>query len=377
LTQYEGDRWVDLCVDADLDFRDQKNPHENGELPVTCKYSIPLLDDFMGMGDFERGKDMQRVVNSVWNLYLDAVKMSIFPPVLINKDAIAADTSIQYSAASKWLLRTNQNPVTGMVQPMNLNPQGISTFNNTYQAAVGSILNMFGTTDTSVSQQTEASYGKTPRALAMQQMRENTRDNADRFYMEMYIKSTMKKMVNLLSKKQSKAITVRLFGDEIEQLKRSYPEIEEFYDNKTGKLTIDKKNTGSVLYDYEIVSGSTYLADQQMQQENLSMLMELFLKAQSPTGNWLVQTLAQDGYNFKFGEMFKRIVSNSGIQDWDKILEEQTEEEKTKTILGADAQKFQEALAQFGGMNQIPPAPQAPEQTMTPDLAQEVGGFNG
>ena len=34
LTQYEKDRWVDFCVDADMEFRDQKNPHDDDELPV-------------------------------------------------------------------------------------------------------------------------------------------------------------------------------------------------------------------------------------------------------------------------------------------------------------------------------------------------------
>lgn len=372
-TQYEGDRWVDFCVDADLEFRDQKNPHENGELPVKCKYSIPLLDDFMGMGDFERGKSMQMVVNSNWNLYLRAVEMSIFPPVAINKDAVAEGSSIQYLPAAKWMFRTANSSVVGAVAPLNLSPQGISTFNNTQQAANGSILNMFGTTDTSVTQQTEAGYGKTPRALAMQQQRENTRDAADRFYMEMFVKSVMKTMVNLISKKQSKAITVRLFGDEIEQLKRSYPEIADYYDEKSGKLTIDKKSTGSVLYDYEIISGSTYAADQQTQQENMSMLLEMFMKAQTPNGNWMVQTLAQDGYNLKFGELFKRIISSSGVQDWDKILEEQTDEEKNKAILNADMQKFQQAVAQIQ-MNQVPAQP---GQEMPPEQMPPMpGGMN-
>ena len=376
LTQYEGDRWVDFCTDADLEFRDQKNPHENGEIPVVCKYSIPLLDDFMGMGDFERGKSMQMVINSNWNLYLRAVEMSIFPPVMINKRAVAEGSSIQYIPAAKWMFN---EPIGNAASPIQLNPRGIETFNNTQQAANGSILNMFGTTDTSVTQQTEAGYGKTPRALAMQAQRENTRDTADRYYMEMFIKGVMKKMVDLLSKKQSKAITVRLFGDEIEQLKRSYPEIEEIYDEKTGKITIDKKNTGSVLYDYEIVSGSTFAADQQSQQENMSMLMEMFMKAQTPQGNWLVQTLAQSGFNLKFGELFKRIISSSGIQDWDKILEEQTEEEKTKAILNADMQKFQQALMQAqGGMNQVPAQPGMPGEQMPPgQVPPEMGQPQG
>jgi len=357
LTQYEGDRWVDFCVDADLEFRDIKNPHENGELPVVCKYSIPLIDDFMGMGDFERGKSMQMVVNSIWNLYLDATKMSIFPPMILNKDNIAAMSSIKYGAAEKWLGR---GQVSNVAQPVNLSPKGIETFNNTYQVANAALLNMFGTSDTTVTSQTEAGFGKTPEALRMQGARENTRDNADRFYMEQFLKKVMTKMVNLVSKKQMGPITFRLFGDDFEKIKRTNPELEENFDIKTGKLTIDKEKTGSVVYDYEIVSGSTYAVDQQSQQQNMVMLLQLLLK--SPE---LIQMISQEGYTIKMGELFKRVISNSGVQDWDKILEEKTEQEKAEAVLQDDAERLAMAIEQMqqppGGinmnMNQIPTPP--------------------
>ena len=359
LTQYEGDRWVDFCVDADLEFRDIKNPHENGELPVVCKYSIPLIDDFMGMGDFERGKSMQMVVNSIWNLYLDATKMSIFPPMIINKDNVAAMSSIKYGAAEKWLGR---GQVSNVAQPVNLSPKGIETFNNTYQVANAALLNMFGTSDTTVTSQTEAGFGKTPEALRMQGARENTRDNADRFYMEQFLKKVMTKMVNLVSKKQMGPITFRLFGDDFEKIKRTNPELEENFDEKTGKLTIDKEKTGSVVYDYEIVSGSTYAVDQQSQQQNMVMLLQLLLK--SPE---LIQMISQEGYTIKMGELFKRVISNSGVQDWDKILEEKTEQEKAEAVLQDDAERLAMVIEQMqmqqgpGGanmnMNQIPTPP--------------------
>jgi len=369
-TMFEKDRWVDLCVDAHEIFREIKNPHENDELPVVCKYSIPLLDDFMGMGDFERGKTMQMTVNSIWNLYLDAVKMSIFPPALINKDNIAAMSSIKWGAAEKWLVR---GQINNAAQVLNLSPQGISTFNNTYQIASAALLNMFGTTDTTVTQQTEAGYGKTPQALQMQQIRENTRDNADRFYMEQFVSKVVKKMVNLMSRKQSKAITVRLFEEDLKQLERSYPEIKEDYDERTGKLSIAKKKTGSILYDYEIVSGSTFAVDQKTQQQSLAMLLQLFMSSQRPDGgNTLIERLEQDGYTVKMGELFKRIVSNSGIQDWDKILEEMTDEEQGEAILKQHAQEFMQVVAQTQAqqnLNQVPP-----EQAGPPMAGAGYGG---
>ena len=355
LTQYEGDRWVDYCAEADMEFRDQKNPHEDNDLPVKCKYSIPLLDDFMGLSDFERGGSMQMVINSVWNLYLDAVKMSIFPPVMINKDNVAAESSFKWGPAEKWLGR---NQVDNIARTIQLSPKGIETFNNTYQVANAAILNLFGTTDTETTAETSPEFGKTPKALSLQQNRENTRDNADRFYMEQFVKSVMKKFVNLISKKQKSAITVRIFEDEINELKRSYPEIDEIYNKKTGKISI--KPTESVLYDYEIVSGSTFATDQKTQQDNITQLITLYIQAQTPQGNMFESALQNQGFDFNFGELMKRLISNSGIQDWDKILIEKTPEENAKSILDNHAQQFVQAMQggmQGQNMNAIPPQP--------------------
>ena len=355
LTQYEGDRWVDYCAEADMEFRDQKNPHEDNDLPVKCKYSIPLLDDFMGLSDFERGGSMQMVINSVWNLYLDAVKMSIFPPVIINKDNVSAESSFKWGPAEKWLGR---NQVDNIARTIQLSPKGIETFNNTYQVANAAILNLFGTTDTATTAETSPEFGKTPKALSLQQNRENTRDNADRFYMEQFVKSVMRKFVNLISKKQKSAITVRIFEDEINELKRSYPEIDKIYNKKTGKISISPSE--SILYDYEIVSGSTFATDQKTQQDNITQLITLYIQAQTPQGNMFESALQNQGFDFNFGELMKRLISNSGIQDWDKILIEKTPEENAKSILDNHAQQFVQAMQggmQGQNMNAIPPQP--------------------
>lgn len=363
LTRYERDRWVDVVVDVDEVFRDQKNPHENDELPVVRKYSIPLLDDSDGMGDGERGMSMQMAINADWNLYFDAVKMSIYPPVLLNKDNIAQMSSIKWGAAAKWLVRNN---IGNAAQVLPLTPQGIATFNNTFQAANASLLNAFGTSDTTVTSKTDAGFGKTPQALEMQQQRENTRDNADRFYMEQFVSEVMRKMVNLLNKKQSNQISIRMFPEEVERIAREYPDIKQNYNEETNKLTVPKGKK-NLTYDYEIVSGSTYALDQKSQQDNLAKLLELYRSSQTPQGNLLVNDLKQSGFTFNFGELFKRVVANSGIQDWDKILTEMTEQEKGENVLEQDQMVFQQALQQMQqGVNQVPP---------TPQMQPEMGGM--
>lgn len=354
LSMFERDRWVDFSVDADTEFRDQSNPHDDDDLPVKCKYSIPLLDDFMGFSDFERGGSIQKTINSVWNLYLDGVGMSIFPPILVNKANIASASSFQYTKGAKWLVR---NQINNSAQAMNLSPKGIAEFNNVYRTATASLLNLFGTTDTNVTSETDPGFGKTPQALQQQAQRENTRDNADRFFMEQYLGQVMKKMCNLLAKKQSGDIALRMFPAELEQIARSYPEIKDSYDEETGKLSIPKGK--STLYDYEIVSGSTYATDQKVEQQNIALLIQMFKEWNTPQGNMLVQTLKQEGFDFKFGELFKRMISRGGIQDWDKILIEMTEDEKAEMQLQGTTDQFQQAIMQMtGNVNQTPPMQQ-------------------
>jgi len=140
------------------------------------------------------------------------------------------------------------------------------------------------------------------------------------------------------------------------------------YDEKSGKLTIDRKRTGSLLYDYEIVPGSTFALDQKSQQENLAALFQMFTNPQM--GPQLIQLLSNEGYEISFGEMFKKIIANSGIQDWDKIVKQRTPQENADAILGADAQRFKEAVMQASqNVNQVPMAPQDQAGMMGQEVA--------
>jgi hypothetical protein len=203
LMMFERDRWVYSVPEVDYAiFRDTKNPNDDGELPIVNKYSIPLDDDFMALGDAERGKSMQYAINSSWNLALDSGKMSLFPPVLINQTAIVK-SSVKREAGAHWLVRGDVN---GAARALELAPQGLQTHQAIYNLANASLLNLFGTTDTSVSASTDASFGKTPEALKQQSARENARDAWDKFYVDLYITQVNKKFVNLMSKRQTSSV---------------------------------------------------------------------------------------------------------------------------------------------------------------------------
>lgn len=368
LTMYEKDRWVSYVPAADMILRETKNLHENDELPLVCKYSIPVLGDFFGMGDFERGASMQQTINSSWNLYMDAVKMSIYPPVLLNKNELVL-SSAKYGPAEKWLAKTTTQ---GVVQPLALNPMGISTFNNTYQVANASLMSAFGTTDTAVTKEVDPGYGKTPQALEMQQARESARDNADRYYQERFVQDVMKKFCNLISKKMPSTLPVRIMKEDLDELAIMYPEVKEFYDDKKGTINFKKERIGNGVYDYKIVPGSTYAIDQTQQQKNLGTLLTIL--QQNPN---LRVEMQQKGKDINIVELIEQIVAKMGLPQGNKIIVDigSTQEDDEMAVANAD-QKLQEMLAaaQNGTLNEFAQALQAEQQpTQAP---QSEGGMS-
>lgn len=380
ITMYERDRWIDYVPAADTVIRDMENPNEDGELPVVCKYSLPLIDDFMGMGDSERGKSMQMALNGVWNLYAGAIKMSIFPPVMIDKNMVAAQNSIKWGPAEKWLGK-NAN----FANVLNLTPQGVNTFNNTRQAVYGSLQQQFGTTFTNVSSTESSLAGKTPQAIRQQQARQSARDAADLFYMESFLKKVMNRFATMLSKKLPKGLQIRLFKEEIDELFAQYPNFEQMYDQKTGKIKIGKGQFSNIIFDYDIISGSTYLSDKEDQQQALAATLQLLTQNLQPnpqTGEVsspMIDRLKQEGRDVSVSDLVMKILSNQGVQGWDKILPDKTNGDKNQWQTDQVMQQHQTQLEQALTQMQQPQGGVPPMETPQGQIQGQIsqGGLLG
>lgn len=374
LMMFERDRWVYAVPEAEYEIlKDSKNPNDDGELPVVNKYGIPLADDFMALGDSERAQSMQYALNSSWNLALDSAKMSLFPPVVINQDAVIKST-IKRSPGANWLVRGN---VDNVARALQLSPQGIQTHQAIYSLANAALLNLFGTTDTTVSEGVDSNFGKTPEALKQQSARMNARDSWDKFYVDLYMTQVNKKFVNMMSKKQTSAVQVRMFAPEIRKLVNQYPDIEEMYDEKTGKLKINKSKTGSVLYDYEFVSGSSFATDQQKQLENLQATFAWLSNPQ--VGPYVEQRLEKEGTTINFTKILTGILSKN-TENWDEMLITQDKDtpgaEQDQEIIKQANEQFMQMVQGMqaggeGGVTQIPPQPQQDQGVNDEQIVQE------
>jgi hypothetical protein len=385
VTKYEAGehgKWVTFCPefqdDLDEPLRAIGNPHKNARIPVVLKHCFPLIDSIYGLGDFERGKTLQFAMDSLVNLYLDGVKMSIFPPITLEENQYIAN-SIKFQPGARWITKK-----TGAITPIQLNPQGLETFQATYGFMTGALLNQNGTTDTAVTQGSsgDGQYGKTPQALAMQQARESSRDNWDRFMMEKAVENLYEAQINLLAKNQEMPINLHIFDAEIEQIKEAGMDdvLEVFDSGKAAKATITKKNMGGCDYKYIIDASTTMQKDQAAEHETLGEIIIAITKAPQ-----LLQAMALEGKQLNVGELIKRWVISSGAQDWEKIVTDIKQAEQTGMEQGS--------ASAMGGAPQVDPAtgqpmppqpgampgqqPQAPAQGGAPGLEQMMQALSG
>jgi hypothetical protein len=362
---YDGSKdrgeWINYSPDLkDKILRKIDNPHDNGEIPIVEKPCFPLLDSIYALGEFERGKTLQYAINSLINLYLDGVKMSIFPPILINPDGIVKSTA-KMQPAARWL--TTIPDITQVAKQLNINPLGLQTFNSTYGFLIAALLNQGGTTTTTITEKTDPGLGKTPQALKMLEARENSRDSWDAFMMEKAQSQLIKKMINLVAKKQTKPMRLRLFEAEMTELMEVYPDVKEMIDEKSKDVKVKSKTFDGIHFDYKVIPGSMKSDSETEQFQNLLNMMGVVL--QNPQ---LIQSLNEKDKDIDLAEMFTRIVANSKIRDWDKIIVDLSPAKKQQMMLAKTqpphfqdeetANAAQQIQQMFGGVGTVPPQPE-------------------
>lgn len=315
-TEYRDDKWITWSpqrinqkTSKPHVLRVVENPYSDGMLPIIAKHAFPLIDSPIGLGEFERGKSLQFAINSLVNMYMDGVKYSIFPPLAINAENVVP-SSIKWGPGEKWFM--NQPNVD--LQPVELSPRGLDTFNSTYGYLLSALQNQAGTSDVSTSQNVESTLGKTPQALRLQASKEGSRDEWDRFMMEESIKDIYKRWVALTVDKMEGNVAVRLFEDEIQEISKTHPDIIEVFDSGRGQVRINKKLIAAK-YDYELEAGSTVKPDLEGEQNNLTSIMTAVIE--NPN---IIQYMREKGKDVDLVELFKRWVISGNIKDWDKIV---------------------------------------------------------
>lgn len=329
VTRYEPDRWITFHPTTKEIIRDIANPQKNDQIPVIMCHAYPLIDRFIGLGDFERGMDLHSSLGSLISLYLDGVKAGIFPNLKIDPQAVENWAEINKHGIGPGQIWLMKNTHFDKLEQMRVQPD-LATFQSTYQFLKGAILTLTNTTDTSVNSATDPGLGKTPQALKMQAFTQGMQTQFDRRMLEIATEQIFDRMIDLIAKRQEKPMELLLKEQDLMQVQEIAPDVVEMFEvGKMGKVTIKPQEIKNADYRYEIDQGSTTKKDEIIENQTLVETTSFILK----TIPGAAESLANDGLvkvgkkKIDLGESIKRIYISSGVSDWDKIVLDDEQEE--------------------------------------------------
>lgn len=334
-------------------------------MPIAVKHQYPRLDSFWSYSDFERGELTQKSIDTLVRLYLDGVDNSINPPKVMDPESV-----ILSSLKTKdWYVKDGK---LQDIRHENVSPQGLQTFQSTYQILKANLLSLGATTDTSVSANVDPGFGKTPEAIKQQGARQGARDAWDTHMMKDFIEDAFTQMANLIAKKGVDKIAFKLLGSSIQKIKEQYPK-EDFSilgpDWENGNIEIspdlfksqndEEEEYTTDEFRYVMDDGSTLL-----KQEDTSTKLLEFAKVyfQYPQ---IQADLQMRNQRFDIGELFKRAVIDSGVQDAEKII---VTEQAPESLAGIGS----DGATVMPGEDMLPPEmmSQIPMQEVPQELTQ-------
>lgn len=353
VTKYGREKWITFDPKSGEIVRER----DAKGIPVLVKKNFPTGDDHYGISEFERGLPMQKGMDTLLNLFADGMKRDIYKPLIVNPNGVIP-TSLKNKPDARWL-----ETIPNSIREHQTNAGSLNLFLQVYTFMTGSLLNMNGTTDTTVNAESglDPGFGKTPAAIKQLAARESTRVQEDRHYLEQFIEQLYDRFIDLILDNDHPPFEVSVFEEEINTIVNSgYKDVEQLIkkgkkDGQRTKIVIEKdqlkrKNTE---YKFYIEGGSTMQRDRAVEHEVWGEMLLAFSKMPG-----LNEALAEEEITFHFGELLKKWANSGGADEVEQVIRSMTDEDKKKLEekrkkAAEEAKAAQVQIAQQPGQDQL------------------------
>jgi len=334
-------------------LREWKNPDPTGDLPITMQYCYENLESPYGIGRVELAGPTQNVLDYMTQAHVLATQLGLQPPVKVAGAVDAANlNSFVHTPNAMWL--TGQTTVDLLDNTSKVYSQFPANF-GLYKSQLQTLQ---GRTDGSVSATSgNPSFSKTSAGVAQQQERTNSQDNYLRNKADTASAKMAQKMMNVHMAQMQGADILDIAEEDRDRLEKSG------YFDDNPQTVEPSLNEIPILYDelHETFKFE-YDARPEADDEEKNRWLELIDIATSNPN--VLPAVQASGYEFNIGEAFKKVISASGADGWDKVLVKMDPEQQGGKIDPATGQPVQP---------QIDPATGQPLPPQQPDPAAMQG----
>ena len=290
-------------------IREWKNPDPTGDLPITMQYCYETLESPYGIGRVELAGPTQNVLDFMTQAHVLATQLGLMPPKKIMGAAESANlNSIVNAPDALWILGSAQVDIVDTAS------QVYSQFGNSIGLYKSQLQTLQGRTDGTVSATSGIpDFSRTPAGINMQEARTNAQDNYLKNKALSASQKMIEKMMNVHMAQMQGADILDVAEEDIERLTKAgfFDDNPQTPEPSMGELEImyeDIKDTFKFEFD----------AEPEADDEEKQRWLELIDIATSNPN--VIPALQQSGWNFDLGEAFKKVISASGANGWEKVL---------------------------------------------------------
>jgi len=281
VTEYRKDRKITFAPRHGLILKDEENPMDSGEIPISMLRYYPVGDDVYGESEVESVLPLYRAINATLCAFLDQMNLAMRPPIKVanNATGVRLDTLV-YGPNAVWLTGDNPNNVLEHQS----GTAAITGFNTSYSALKSAFQVAMGDNSMGVSSVNPLGKGdKTAteiRAVTRQQL---ARDNYNQIYLEEFLKDVMEFWIKmnqqfLFTDPAKQQYIVRVIGkdilNELKQSELSQTEIPDEVVTQTADL-IDQTPGGLAPEELQVIKDVSSVPTNPVTDENGNVVPKL------------------------------------------------------------------------------------------------------
>lgn len=347
-------------------LREWPNPDPTGDLPITMQYCYENLESPYGIGRVELAGPTQNVLDYMTQAHVLATQIGLQPP---KKIAGTIDNTKMNSLV--WQPDATWQVGNAQVDVMQTTNSVYTQFPNNFGLYKSQLQTLQGRTDGSVSATSgNPTFSKTSAGVSQQQERTNAQDNYLRNKADTASAKMAEKMMNIHMAQMQGADLLDIAEDDRDRLiAAGY-----FDENPT---TEDIPSITEIPFLYEELRDTfkfEYDARPEADDDEKNRWLELIDIATSNPN--VLPAVQASGYDFNLGEAFKKVISASGADGWDKVLVALEPDQMPGAIdptTGMPINQGQGGIDPVTGLPQE--APQEQAQDMGAELPQESAEY--
>lgn len=347
-------------------LREWKNPDPTGDLPITMQYCFENLESPYGIGRIELAGPTQNVLDYMTQAHVLATQIGLQPPKKIRGATDTANlNSLTFTPDALWQLGQAEVDVVQTTSSV------YSQFPNNFGLYKSQLQTLQGRTDGSVSAQSgNPTFSKTQAGVQMQEDRTNAQDNYLRNKADTASAKMAEKMMNVHMAQMKGADILDIAEDDLDRLTKAG-----FFDDNP--LTPEPSMSELPILYEQLKSTYKFEFDPRPEadEDEKSRWLELIDIATSNPN--VLPAVQMSGYEFNLGEAFKKVISASGADGWDKVLVKIDPEQQgdidpaTGMPMQPQGQPEMQEAPQEQVMDQGPEMPEQQEQ-VDPQVADEL-----